>query len=168
LAQGPGDKGCRGDRGEGGPQMRIERMAKHLDLNEEQVAAITEIQTKGRAAILELRKDMMRLQNEKRGEMLKDDPSEKKVLDLTRKIGELKTTMQTNRAGNRLAVRKLLTPAQRDQMLMMGEHRGGRGGHGGRGGRDCAGKMGERAGSGDNMECNGQCAHRGSGRRGAR
>jgi Spy/CpxP family protein refolding chaperone len=149
VAQGPGcgagDGSGRGGRdAPDGPQMRIERMTRHLGLSEEQVTAISDLQTKGRAANLELRKDMMRLQNEKRGEMLKDEPSEKKVVELTRKIGDLRTTMQANRVSGRLAVRKLLTPEQRDKMLTMDTQMGGRRGeHRGRGGKDCGGPRGK-------------------------
>ncbi len=130
LAQGPGQgfggqgNGRFGDF-EGGPQLRLERMAERLELTADQVAAIEKIRDAGRAENLQLRKEMMRLRNEKQGEMLKDEPSTKTVLALTRKMGDLRTEMQANRMENRLAVRKLLTPAQRDKMLMFGEGRGG-------------------------------------------
>jgi len=132
VAQGPGQgqgKG-RGGSGDGnfGTEMRLERMAQRLDLTADQVKTITEIRENGRSENQAMRKQMMRLNNEKRGEMLKDDPSDKTVLDLTTKIGDLRTEMQTTRMGNRLAVRKVLTPEQRDKMLLQSERRGGRDG----------------------------------------
>jgi len=136
MAQGPGQgRGGRQGFGDGefGPEMRWERLAQHLDLSAEQTQTIAEIREKGRAKNLELRKEMMQLRHEKRGEMLKDDPATKTVLGLTTKIGELRTEMQINRMRGRLEVRKLLTPQQRDKMLLRGEGRGGRGGRRGSG-----------------------------------
>lgn len=128
VAQGPGQG--RHGRGNGmgdgnfGPEMRIERMANHLDLTEDQVKSIKEIHENGRADNIQLRKQIMQLRNAKRGEMMQDDPSSKTVLELTGKIGDLRTEMQTNRMKSRLEVRKVLTPEQRDKMLLMGEGRG--------------------------------------------
>lgn len=99
----------------GGPSP--ERLAHRLDLNEEQVTAVTEIHQKGQARDVELRKQMARLRNEMHGEMLKDEPSEKTVMSLTGRLGELQTKLRENRLRDRLAVRKLLTPEQRDKML---------------------------------------------------
>jgi Spy/CpxP family protein refolding chaperone len=122
MAQGQGGNGQgRGHgsgQGESGPEMKIERMAKHLDLSAEQVTAIKEIHESGRAENRETRKQLLRLRNEKHGEMLKDDPSTKKVLELTTEMGDLRTRMQTSRTSERLEVRKVLTPEQRDKMLL--------------------------------------------------
>ncbi len=70
--------------------------------------------------------------------MLKDDPSEKILVDLTEKMGASRTRLQVNRLQARLAVRKLLTEEQRDQMMLMdGQGRHGRQEAGrGRGGAD--------------------------------
>ncbi len=158
LAQGPGQgRGGRGGFGDGdfGPEMRMERMVQRLDLNEEQVTTITEIRTKGRTENLELRKQMMRLRNEKRGEMLKDDPATKTVLGLTTEMGDLRTKMQTNRMSTRLEVRKVLTPEQRDKMLMLGEGRRGDGNH-----------EGFRRGGGQGFGQRGDCDYNGRGRQG--
>jgi Spy/CpxP family protein refolding chaperone len=158
LAQGPG-----AGRGPGpqaawqgdGPARGIEGLAARLDLSEEQVKAITEIQEQGRAKNQDLRKDMMRLQNELQGELLKDSPDAKAAAGLVAKIGELRTQLQQNRLEARLAVRQQLTPTQRDKMLLSGrgfgrgEGDGGRGpgrGHGrgpGFGRGDCRGRGGD-------------------------
>jgi periplasmic protein CpxP/Spy len=156
LAQGPGmgqgkrmakgNQECvQGDSGSRG-EMRLERMAARLELTEEQTDAITKIHEAGRSKNMGLRKEMMRLRNELQGEMLKDDPSQKKVLDLNEKLGALRTEKHATRLENRLAVREQLTPEQRDKMLTMGEFKKGR--NGGRGGF----QKGHR-GSGCGTEC---------------
>ncbi len=147
LAQGPGHPhGMMGRMGPGhgqgmgqgmGQGNMTPMLADKLDLTEDQQAAIDGIHEQARKDNLELRKQLMRLRNELQGEMLKDDPTQKTVLNLTAKIGALRTEMQTNRVKARLAVRKQLTPEQRDMMLMMGP-----GNHKGRGGRESFGGHG--------------------------
>lgn len=158
LAQGPQGRSGQGRGRQGEPGLRLEMMTEKLELTTDQVAAIEKIQETGREKGTELRKDMMRLRNELEGEMLKDEPSEKTALQLVEKIGGLRTEMQAGRMQVRLEVRRLLTPEQRDRMLVMnqGSRRGAdrRGGHG-RGNR-C-----------DN-ECDGSGRGQGEGRRGAR
>lgn len=157
LAQGPhgGGKGdcpqarCDGD----GPG--IERLAARLDLSEAQVKAVTDEQEQGREKNQALRKDMLRLRNELRGEMLKDTPDAKAAKGLVAKIGELRTQMQQNRMETRLAVRQQLTPEQRDKMLLMGEGRGERGGREGRGEGRGHGRHGGQRG------CGGDCPRSG-------
>jgi len=136
CVDGPGDRA----------EMRIERMTKNLDLSEDQVAVIMEIRESYQQKNLELKKELMRLRNERRGEMLEDNPSEKAVIDLTQQMGDLKTQLQVNRMKMRLEVGNQLTPEQRDKMLVMraGSGKGGPGrgfagprghrGHDGRGG----------------------------------
>jgi Spy/CpxP family protein refolding chaperone len=137
LAQGPGLG--RSGKGQGkhcfeGPGQRWERMAEHLELTEEQQATIEELREKNREANQDLRKQMARVRNELEGELLKDDVDAGKALELQRKLGELRTEMQSNRLETRLAVREQLTPAQRDKMLAMKAGAGKRGGRHGRGG----------------------------------
>ena len=165
LAQGPGQGQGRNGKGNGqgqgqgqgefGPQMQVERMAKRLDLSADQVASIKEIRESGRTENQEMRKEAMRLRNEKRGEMLKDDPSTKTVLALTTELGDLRTKMQVNRMENRLEVRKVLTPEQRDKMLLSGEGRGDKNGRGERFGQ------GNQRGNGNQQ---GNCNQQGQGR----
>ncbi len=127
MGQGMGQGGFFGD-GDFGPGHRLEMMAQRLDLSEEQQSSIKKIHEDGRSAGLEKRKELMRLRNEMKGEMLKDNPSEKAVLAINSKMGALKTEMKALRLKTRLAVREELTPQQRDQMLVM-HGPGGRGGH---------------------------------------
>ena len=142
LAQGHGmGQGHGKGKGQGiGHGMPMQAMLTRLDLNEEQQAAIEKIHEEAQAKQQETRKDLMRLRNELEGELLKDEPNEKTALELTGRIGELRTTQQQNRLATRLAVRELLTPEQRDKMLLMhdrhgrgGRHQGHMGRHGGRG-----------------------------------
>jgi len=137
LAQGPGGRFGHGTgKGHGagyfGPEHRLEVLAEKLELTAEQVAAIEGIRESGREKGIELHKEMMRLQNDLEGEMLKDEPNQKAALDLVDKIGALRTGIQAQRLKGRLDVRQQLTPEQRDKMLMMSEKF--QGGHGRRGG----------------------------------
>lgn len=136
-----------------GPEARFERLAARLDLSAEQQEAIKAIHEKNRADNLPLHKELMRLENELKGEMLKDSPSEKALLALNEKMGKIKTDLKANRLKTRLAVREQLTPEQRDKMLMMGEGRRGHGERfGGREGRDFRGHPGgPRPGRGQGM-----------------
>ena len=159
LAQGSGGHGKGRGAGSGpgfgdgarGPEHRLEVLAERLELTEEQIVAIKGIREAGQEKNQGLRKELMRLNHDLKGELLKDDPSEKTALDLVKKIGALETEMETGRLENRLEVRKQLTPEQRDKMLMMKErfngNRGRRGdghmsGHRGRGdcGNPCNGR----------------------------
>lgn len=151
---GPGQKMKRGGQRFGGPENRIEMLAKRLNLTDDQKVAIEKIHEQNREDMVGLRKDLKKLRHELKGEMLQDNPSEKAVLDLNSKIGQLKTETQALRLKGRLAVREQLTDAQRDKMILMdGPGRGQGRGHGGprgmrgRGGPDGAcGPMGRCAG----------------------
>ena len=100
------------------------RICQRLGLTDAQQQAWNELQEKGRVKRVALQKDLMRLRNELRGEMLKDEPSAAKVQDLVARAGELRTKMQQNRMAQRLELRKLLTPEQRDHLLLMEQERG--------------------------------------------
>ena len=116
-----------------GPEMRLERMARVLELTDEQKTAIGDLMDKHHDEQQALRVEMMRLRTELKGEMLKDEPSEKTVVALAGKMGELRTQKQVLRLKHQLAVRAQLTDAQQDQWLLMGPGGKGRGGRHGRG-----------------------------------
>jgi Spy/CpxP family protein refolding chaperone len=118
------------------------RMAAALDLTDDQVAAIEALREEHRASLTDKRKDMMRLRNELQGLMLEDDVDEKKVMDLTRKVGDMRTDLKLARTEMRLKVHELLTDEQRDKMMLMkAKHGGPKGGKGRRGcGADCDGR----------------------------
>lgn len=159
LAQ-PPEPALQGDPDGYGPGFGAEKgpgpgfLAEKLDLSEEQIAQIDKIREEGRKKGLERHKQVLRLRNELEGEMLADQPSRKKVLELNQKLGDLHTQMQADRLTERLAIRELLTPEQRDRMLLMKERgkrgmRGERDRHpGGPGGPD--GPENGRMGSGPN------------------
>ena len=131
AAQGPRRGHSKGGCDMAGPGQRIEMMAKHLDLSDDQLTAIKAIHENSRKDGLEKQKELKRLRNELQGEMLKDNPSEKAVLGINSKMGALKTEMKALKLKTRLAVREELNAEQRDKMLVKGGHggRGGRGGH---------------------------------------
>ena len=152
LAQGGQGKGARmngncdgdGPHGpRGGKGNRIERLAERLDLTDEQKTAIEGIHEETQAANQALAKETRLLKHELEGELLKDEPSEKTVLELNEKLGELRTQRKANGLKAKLAVRDELTPEQRDKMLAVGDRFGRKGGQGrGRGqgaGRGCGG-----------------------------
>ena len=103
----------------------LARLERRLDLDDAQHDAIAKIFEAGRARDLPLRKQVRLLEHDLQGEMMKDDPSEKAVLTLARQVGDLRTQMQAGRLQDRLAMRKVLSPEQRDQLMMMREARGG-------------------------------------------
>jgi len=141
---------------------RFERLAERLDLTDEQKTALEAIRKETREKNLALDKEIRRLRNELEGELLKDDPSLDKVLQINGKLGELKTEQQGNRLASRLAVRKQLTPEQRDKMLAWGDHRGPRGDGFGRGPGEGRGH-GPGRGRGQ-CRCDGSCGAQGPGR----
>lgn len=156
LAAGPGGRFGHGmGKGQGcggsGSEQRLEVLTEKLALTEDQVAAIGSIWENRQEKGAELRKEMMRLQNELEGEMLKDVPNEKTAVNLVEEIGALRTELKAQGLKSRLEVRQQLTPEQRDQMLMMKE--GSRRGHGRKGGRGM--------GSNCDRECDGSGQGRG-------
>ncbi len=165
LAQGPGGNGGRGGPGRGhgfgdgtrGPEHRLEFLAERLELTEEQVVAIKGIREAGQEKNQGLRKEMIRLNHDLEGELLKDEPSEKTALDLVKKIGALETEIESGRLQNRLEVRKQLTPEQRDKMLMMKDS------FDGKRGRNGGGHMFGPRGHHGRGDCGGPCNGRGSG-----
>jgi len=124
----------------GGPEadlrgQRLERLADRLGLSDAQRASIRKLWTEGQQDRLTARKELMRVRNELRGEMLKDNPDTRRVEGLSQQIGDLQTRMRTSRLTMRIQIRKVLTPEQRDQLMLMRMHRGfGRGAGDGRAG----------------------------------
>jgi Spy/CpxP family protein refolding chaperone len=105
---------------------RLEILADRLDLTDEQVDAIEKLREERAADCAELRKEMMRVRNEIRGEMLEDDPDLAKIKDLIARKAEISSRLQISRIEGRLEFREILTPEQRDLLPMLG--RAGRGG----------------------------------------
>jgi Spy/CpxP family protein refolding chaperone len=163
---GRGPDGGRGDgfgpdggRGDGfGPGAHMGRLWERLDLTPEQRDKMAKLRETGQAEGLALRKDLMRLRHELRGEMLKDAPEGRAVEQFAARIGELQGKLQAHRLRQRLALRALLTPEQRDRLLLLEAQRGPRGDRSGqRGGRDHrpgrAGRHAGRPGRGAGQGC---------------
>lgn len=139
-----GRHGGRGGGHDGG------MMLKMLDLSDEQQAAIDKLRDARQEQRLGHRKEMMRLRNELDGLMLQDEPDAAKARKLITRMGELRTGMQVAGMEHRLAIRKLLTPEQRDKLITHQDERHGRQmgrqkgngcfGAGPRGSRDCDGQ----------------------------
>lgn len=117
-------RGCDDD----GPGLLNKRLAERLDLTDDQKESLEKLREERRDAMGDLRKQMRKLRHELQGQMLEDDPSEDAVVELTRRIGALRTDMQVERAKGRLALREVLTEDQRDELMMMRKRGGGRGG----------------------------------------
>jgi Spy/CpxP family protein refolding chaperone len=129
LAQGP-----RGRHGGGFPDgdgIGAERLA-WLDLSEDQRKAVDGILDQARQEGVELRKEQARLRNQIQGEMLADQPSESRLIELTEEMGALRTQLQVIRLKARLAVRAQLSEEQRDQLMLRGDRLGRGGPHRGR------------------------------------
>jgi Spy/CpxP family protein refolding chaperone len=105
--------------GTGDPTPRLERMAACLDLSDQQIDEIQKLWTGRMSDRATLRTEMMRIQNELRGEMLKDAPDLNAVKKLAAKRGEIQTKMQVSRFETQLAMREILTPQQRDRWMAM-------------------------------------------------
>jgi hypothetical protein len=93
-------------------------MAARLDLTAEQKEKIEKIRTADEKKLVSLHKEMMLARHDLRGEMMKDDPDASKVKKLAEKLGGIRTNSQIARLESRIAVRKILTPEQRDKMLL--------------------------------------------------
>jgi Spy/CpxP family protein refolding chaperone len=132
------------------PAGHWDRFCERLELSDEQREAIEKLREEGRQQGIETQKELMRARNELRGVMLEDEPSLSTVRSLARKIGELETEREITRLEHRLAVREILTPEQRDRLLLMDQRRGHQRGGAGRGGhRGCDGhRMGRGQGPG--------------------
>lgn len=134
---------------ERGPGPEFKRVLARLDLTEEQSTQIKEVFADSKAKSPALRKEMMRLEHALHGELLEDRPDAGKIHKIVSQIGELRTQAQIARLDCRLAIRKILTPEQRDRLLLMGPRMG----CGGMMGSEM-GCMGDRHGS---PGCHGDC-----------
>jgi Spy/CpxP family protein refolding chaperone len=119
---GPGPHG-RGGMGFG----KLETLAAELELTDDQKADVEKIREEGRSEGLALRKQMMRFRHKLHGQLLEDEPDRQAVLLLAEQIGDLRTKLEIHRIEQRLSIRAVLTPEQRDELMTLGP-RHGRGG----------------------------------------
>ncbi|MBP6874546.1 MAG: Spy/CpxP family protein refolding chaperone [Candidatus Eisenbacteria bacterium] len=127
-------------------------------LNDQQKARLDDLREEGRARQIEGRKALMRVQNDIRGEWMQEQPSMERLRAMAARVGEIETQMRIDRFEMRMRVRDILTPEQRDQMLL----RGGMGDLLSGDDEDCCAGMG---GGMDAGPCMGQgaCSHAGMG-----
>lgn len=109
------------------PEQRIERIAKRLELTEEQKAKFKDHREKMKKYMEEEREGVKGLGEKLKAELQKDNPDRATVQSLIRKISQKQTEMQIKRMDSLLELRKTLTPEQRKKfkkMLGPGQKRG--------------------------------------------
>ena len=105
-----------GKRGNRGGKHMMKRMAKHLDLTEDQKAQMKTMRESQKAANQGLRDQMKQL----RQEMQQVDPNDANaVAALASKKGALSQKMFTARNQSRLAFEAILTPAQKAKLAQL-------------------------------------------------
>lgn len=137
LAQ-PGGGGFRGPRGGDddnfGPQ-RGARMAKFLDLTDEQKTKVEDMRLNHQREMLPLRSELQGLRTELKLAETAETYNAAKAESLVKKMGELHTKMHLQRLKNHQEMRSLLTTEQRKKFDSMMLSRGDGNGHGMRGGK---------------------------------
>jgi Spy/CpxP family protein refolding chaperone len=113
-----GPKAMCGDKGECGGI--AEKLGACLGLTEEQTAQIEKICPAEQPKLVALRKEMKRVRHDLRGEMMKDEPDLSKAKKYAERIGEIRASIQIAHLECQIAIRKILTPEQRDRLLLMG------------------------------------------------
>jgi Spy/CpxP family protein refolding chaperone len=109
---------------------RFARLCERLDLSDEQQAAVAKLREEGRAERRAWRAELIRLRHDLRGEMLQEGPSAARIDKLSEDIGALQAKVRASRLKQRVAMRNLLTPEQRDRLPLPGERPGMRQGRG--------------------------------------
>jgi len=97
----------------------IERMAQFLDLSKDQVQKIEKLRDEHLSRVAGLRRELLRVRNEIRAELLEDSPDVSAIEKLVAKKADIRSRIELERVEHRLAVRKVLTPEQRDKMFML-------------------------------------------------
>ena len=121
-ACGPGAPGRR-DRPHGPPPIEriLERHAERLGLDDTTRARIDELARQGRDASEAQREALGALHREMRGLLSQDAPDEAAVLGKAEEIGRAETELQKQRLRTMLAIRALLTPEQRRELVRIHE-----------------------------------------------
>lgn len=132
----------------------VQRGLDRLDLSDDQRETIKEMRVAHRQQAVLRRGEMASLRAQLQAELMNDDLNESKVRSLSKQISDLRSEADAARLDHRLAMRKVLTPEQREklqEMRMNGPRFGKRGGpgmHQGRGGRGGPGLHGGHHGRG--------------------
>jgi len=95
----------------------LERHAERLDLDDATRAKIREVADEGRDERRALHERVRALRDELRGLLSADAPVESEVLAKAEEIGRAETVLEKERLRSMLAIRKLLTPAQRQELV---------------------------------------------------
>ena len=133
-AEGPGAPGKR--RGPPPIERVLERHAERLGLDDDTRARIRELSSEGRDAGRAHREALRALRDELRELLSQDAPKESEVFAKADEIGRAETALQKERLRTMLAIRALLTPEQRSELVKIhDEMRGERRGRGRRGER---------------------------------
>ena len=99
---------------------RIDWMVERLDLTDEQREKIEAIEEKSDSDRRELGKEERRAEHALQGELLEDSPNAGRVKDWVEKVGDVRTRLRWLALEERLAMREILTPEQRDRMPFRG------------------------------------------------
>jgi Spy/CpxP family protein refolding chaperone len=94
------------------------RPMQRLGLTEDQRESIAKIRKDAQAARMPLMKQMIQLRTEMQAELVKDQPDQTTVHSLAQQMGDLRTQMQLQNLDQRMAIRNVLTPEQRDKIMM--------------------------------------------------
>jgi len=122
------------------------KMAKSLNLTAEQKSEIQKLRLANEEKRIDLDADIKKIALQIREENKKDVPDESKVMNLLDEIGKARTEVSKLRASQMIAVKKILTPEQREKAREMAgkqarkrsealrKNRGGHGRQGAQGG----------------------------------
>jgi len=142
------EKLCR----DGNRDFPMQRMAKELELTEDQIAKLKQMREANRADCLPLRTEIQQMRLEMQKMRLDADPDRGAMVKLIRSMGDLRDDLKIKRLDRRLEMRGLLTDQQQvkmDAMRLHGRRDGYRGHHGGHHDSNRDGRRGCRPGCGE-------------------
>lgn len=102
-----------------GRDKMFERITRELKLTEEQKAQIKAEMEKDRKDMEKNQAEVKKLAEEMKAELEKDAPDRARIHDLIKKLADKRAEMEIRRMDNLLAMRKLLTPEQREKFKEM-------------------------------------------------
>ena len=103
---------------------RMEKMIKHLDLNDDQAKQVRNIRDSYKVKMSALRNKMKENRKQLREEMHSESIDQNKVKELAQVTGDLKADKIILRAEMRAEINNVLTSEQREKFNKMKEHRG--------------------------------------------
>ena len=133
----PADPDRHGDRDRPGIERLLERHAGRLQLDAATQEQIRAMAAAARDQAQPLRDQAHRLHDEMRGLLSGDSPESAAVLAKADEIGRVETELQKQRLRTMLAIRALLEPEQRRELVRIHEEMRAERGDRKRGDRDC-------------------------------